>query len=211
MILLQPMVHTRHDTGSVTRVTIKSMGVHEKANFSKEISSVRREPLFLLHSCEDKYNYYKDGVISLMHKRFTNKGVTRHTADKPWVSDYFRCLIRKRQRAFMSGDHCENKALRNETNRASARLKLEFYQNQSLAITDSGSRDWWKNMKKIMGLDGNSKSCIEQLANKNTNGDCTELANKMNDFLMSVSEHLPRLDTRHAIFTVNCLMHTVLV
>ena len=31
MILLQPMVHTGHDSGSVTRVTIKSMGVNEKA------------------------------------------------------------------------------------------------------------------------------------------------------------------------------------
>ena len=35
-------------------------------------------------------------------------------------------------------------------------------------------------MKKMMGLDVNTKSCIEQLANKTTNGDCTELANKMN-------------------------------
>ena len=33
MILLEPMVHARHDTGSVTRVTIKSMGVNEKAIF----------------------------------------------------------------------------------------------------------------------------------------------------------------------------------
>ena len=103
----------------------------------------------------------------------------------------------------MSGDQCEYKALRNETNRASARLKLDFYQRQILAITESGSRDWWKNMKKIMGLDGNSNSCIEQLANKTTNGDCTELANKMNDFFLSVSEHLPRLDKHHVIFTVN--------
>ena len=203
MILLQPMVHTRHDTGSVTRVTIKSMGVNEKANFSKALSSIRWEPLFLLHTCEEKYNYYKDVVISLMDKCFTNKVVTRHTADKPWVTDYFRCLIRKRQRAFMSGDQCEYKALRNETNRASARLKLEFYQKQIFAITESGSRDWWKNMKKIMGLNVNSNSCIEQLANKTTNGDCTELANKMNDFFLSVSEHLPRLDKHHDIFTVN--------
>ena len=84
----------------------------------------------------------------------------------------------------MSGDQCEYKALRNETNRASARLKLEFYQKQILAITESGSRDWWKNMKKIMGLNVNSNSYIEQLANKPTNGDCTELANKMNDFFL---------------------------
>ena len=102
----------------------------------------------------------------------------------------------------MCGDQCEYKALRNETNRASARLKFEFYQKQSLAIKESGSRDLWKNMKK-MGLDANSNSCIEQLANKTTNGYCTELANKMNDFSLSVREHLPRLDKHHDVFTVN--------
>ena len=124
MILLQPMVHTRHDTGSVTRVTIKSMGINEKVNLSNALSSVRWEPLFFLHTCEEKYNYYKDVVITLMDKCFTNKVVTRHTADKPWFTDYVRCLIRKSHRAFMSGDQCEYIALRNETNRASARLKL---------------------------------------------------------------------------------------
>ena len=60
----------------------------------------------------------------------------------------------------MSGDQCEYKALRNETNMASARLKLEFYQKQIVAITETGSRDWWKNMKKIMGLDGVAISII---------------------------------------------------
>ena len=52
-----------------------------------------------------------------------------------------------------------------------------------------------------MGLDGNSKSCIEQSANKTTNGDSTELVKKkVNDLLLSVSEHLPRLDKHHHIF-----------
>ena len=175
MILLRPMFPTVQGSGSVTRVTIKSMGINEKAKFSTALSAVRWEPLFILQTCEEKYNYYKDVVISLMDTCFTNKEVTRHTADKPWVTDYFRCLIRKRQRAFMSGNKCEYKVLRNKVNRASARLKFEFYQKHILAITESGSRDWWKNMKKIMGLDVNTKSCIEQLANN-----CTELANKMN-------------------------------
>ena len=61
------------------------------------LTPVRWEPLFLLHTCEEKSNY-KDVVISIMNKFFfTNKVVTRHTADKPWVTDYCRCLIRKRQ------------------------------------------------------------------------------------------------------------------
>ena len=37
-------------------------------------------------------------------------------------------------------------------------------------------------MKTIMGLNGNSNSDLEELANKTTNGDCAELANIMNDF-----------------------------
>ena len=52
----------------------------------------------------------------------------------------------------MSGDQCEYKALRNETNRASARLKLEFYQKQMLAIRESGSRDWWREHEEDNGV-----------------------------------------------------------
>ena len=37
-------------------------------------------------------------------------------------------------------------------------------------------------MKKIMRLNGNSNSDLEELANKTTNGDCAELDIIMNDF-----------------------------
>ena len=37
-------------------------------------------------------------------------------------------------------------------------------------------------MKKIMGLNGNSNSDMEELAKKTTDGDFSELANSMNDF-----------------------------
>ena len=61
-------------------------------------------------------------------------------------------------------------------NRESTELKFEFYQKHNiLAISESGSRDWWKNMKKIMGLNRNANSDLEELANKTTNGDCAEL------------------------------------
>ena len=53
-------------------------------------------------------------------------------------------------------------------NRESTKLKCEFYQKHILAISESGSRDWWKNMKKIMGLNGNSNSDMEELAKKTT-------------------------------------------
>ena len=37
-------------------------------------------------------------------------------------------------------------------------------------------------MKQIMGLNGNTKSDMEELANKTTNSDCAELAKMMNVF-----------------------------
>ena len=50
----------------------------------------------------------------------------------------------------MSGNRDEYRVLRNMVNRASSKLKFEFYQKHILATRESGSRDWWKNMKKII-------------------------------------------------------------
>ena len=58
-------------------------------------------------------------------------------------------------------------------------------------------------MKKIMELNGNSNSDMEELAKKTTDGDFAELANIMSDFFLSVSDHLPRLDKDDNVFTVH--------
>ncbi|KAK2173191.1 hypothetical protein NP493_893g00004 [Ridgeia piscesae] len=58
-------------------------------------------------------------------------------------------------------------------------------------------------MKIIMGLKTNGKSCIQGLANKIMDGDCGLLANTMNDFFVSVSDHLPRLNKSNKVVDVN--------
>ena len=92
-------------TGSTQQVTVRCMGHNEKATFSRELSAVRWEPLYLLQSCDDQFRYYQEVMDTLMDHCFPYKTVTRHTDDKPWVTDSFRQLVRKRQRARMSGDH----------------------------------------------------------------------------------------------------------
>ena len=47
-------------------------------------------------------------------------------------------------------------------------------------------------MKKIMGQKTTDKSNVQSLANKTTDGNVELLASKMNDFFVSVSEHLTR-------------------
>ena len=121
--------------GNVTRVTVKCMGPSEKAAFAMGVASIRWEPLFRLTTCEEKYSYYQTIVNSLMEHCFPIKTVTRHVADKPWITDMFRNLIRKRQRAYKSGNRDEYRVLRNMVNRESTKLKFEFYQKHILAIS----------------------------------------------------------------------------
>ena len=203
MILFKPKVKSQCDKGHVTRVTIKCMGVNEKENFASALSKIRWEPLYRRRSCEEKYVYYHTIIAELMKMCFPSKCVTRHTADKPWITDSFRLLIRKRQKAYMCGDLQQYRVLRNKVNRVAVKLKFDFYQQNIEAMTNSGSRVWWKHMKKLMGLDVNSNTCIQSLANKTTDGDCCILANKMNYFFLSVTEHLPRSEYDDQVFTLN--------
>ena len=47
----------------------------------------------------------------------------------------------------MKGDIIEPRSLRNQVNRATAKLKFEFYQTRIEAMHESGTKNWWENMK----------------------------------------------------------------
>ena len=175
------------------------MGPNEKATFNMALSAIKCEPLFRLHSCANQYSYYQTVICNLMEICLPTKIVTRHTADKPWVTDSFRDLVRKRH---MSGDLNQAKILSNKVNRAALKLQYNFYQTEIASMHESGSHDWWKHMK-TMGLKTNGNSCMQSVANKTTYADCCLLANTMNHFFLSVSDHLPRLNKSHKVFAFN--------
>ncbi len=135
--------------------------------------------------------YYQTVIDKLIEICFPSKVVTRHTGDKPWITEAYRLLIRKRQRAHMRGDIFEVRSLRNQVKRATVKLKFEFYHTRIEATHKSGTQNWWKNMKTLMGQKTTDKSNVQRLASK------------MNDFFVSVSEHLPRLDRNNEAFDVD--------
>ena len=58
-------------------------------------------------------------------------------------------------------------------------------------------------MNKLMGQKTIDTSNVQSLANKTTDVNVELLASKMNDFFVSVSEHLPRLDRNNEAFYVD--------
>ena len=103
----------------------------------------------------------------------------------------------------MRGDIVEARSLRNQVNRATVKLKCEFYYTRIEAMHESGTQNWWKNMKKLMGKKNPDKSNVQSLAIKTTDGNVELLTSKMNYFFVSVSEHLPRLDRNNEAFDVD--------
>ena len=65
----------------------------------------------------------------------------------------------------MSGHFAQEKILRNKVNRAATKLRYDLYQKHVTALRDAGSHDWWKTMKKRMGIETNDSSNMQGLAN----------------------------------------------
>ena len=132
------------------------------------------------------------------------KVVSRQTGEKPLITDGYRLLIRKRQHAHMRGNMVEARSLRNQVNRATAKPKFKFYHARIEALHESGTQNWWENMKKLMGKKTTDKSNVQSLANKTTDGNVELQSSNMNDFFVSVSEHLPRLGRNNEAFDIDC-------
>ena len=137
-----------------------------------------------------------------MDIHFPYKSVTRHTADKPWVTDYFRHLTTQRHCALMSGGIDEARRLR-----SSLTAQGRNCVNDS---TSRISRRWRKrlqttggNTQNLMGAPSSNTNDMHGLANKCTEGDVTQLVNSMNYFVVSVSADLPRLDATHRVFDID--------
>ena len=92
IVLLRPTHGHSLEKGSPVRVTIRCMSSDNRAKFSAMLSVVKWETIFRMRSREEQFTFYQTVIDQLMCRCFPNKVVTRHSADKPWVTDGFRAL-----------------------------------------------------------------------------------------------------------------------
>ena len=140
MVLLKPSSKMTLDAGNMTRMSVKGMVAKERAAFELALSLIKWEPLYRLDSFNEQYVYYQTVIDKLIEICFPSKVVTRHTGDKQCITDGYRVLIRKRQRAHMRGDMVEARHLRNQVNRATAKLRFEFYHTRIEAMYALGPK-----------------------------------------------------------------------
>jgi len=74
--------------------------------------------------------YFYDVITKLLDHYLPVRVVARYSTDKPWVTDEYRRLIRKRQYAWTNNITAEYHRLRNAVNRLSRNLRQRFYEKK---------------------------------------------------------------------------------
>ena len=100
------------------------------------------EYMYTLPTCEEQFNTFQETMDYLLGTCFPNKTVSRHSTDKPWITDGIRHLFRQRQRIRVSGDMEQAIRLRNLVNRTAPKLRHQFYQSKIATLEESSTRDW---------------------------------------------------------------------
>jgi len=116
--------------------------------------------------------------------------VTKWSTDKPWVTPKFRELVISRQKAFLSGDLVRYHRLRNSTQRLAAKLRKSYFTSQVEQLHSSDPRQWWSKTKRIL-----KREDPNPLVNLDYLGHPGQLPEYINDFFVSVSVHLPKVDS----------------
>ena len=58
-----------------------------------------------MNSCQEMTNYVYRVILTLLDQYLPAVPHYIHSSDKPWVTPQFRQLIKRRQRAFLSGQN----------------------------------------------------------------------------------------------------------
>ena len=154
---------------------------HELANF--DWSYLEQEI-----NVDAKALYFNNCIKSLLDTYLPIRVARRHTADKPWITDEFRRLIRCRQYAWTNGEAARYRSLRNKVNRLAKQLRQRFYQKRIQDLRSSNPLNWWRETKKLTGQ--STKCQLTPLVNGEAGGDIQTLANLISDSLLKVSSDL---------------------
>lgn len=153
------------------------------------IRNISWTDLYRMNSCQEMVDCFYSRLSSVINECLPLKKVRIFCNEKPWVTERFRDLIRKRQVAFYQKNFSLYRMFRNKVNRMARTLRKNYYQSQISQLSKSNPRNWWKKTKEIIGVKDKANqfsSLIDGVSNGNTKG----LVRQINNFFGSVCDDL---------------------
>ena len=117
--------------------------------------------------------------------------VRRHTlnCDKPWVTLDFWYLVKRRQRAFLSGQSSLYRNLRNKTQRMAKNLRKKYFEKKIESLHSLDPHSWWTKTKRF--LYSSTSNPLEAMKDGQTD---VAIADVINEFFAGISAGLPPMD-----------------
>lgn len=145
--------------------------------------------LYVMNSCQDMVQYFYSVVLYLLDTYLPVVRRESFSCDKPWVTPEFRQLIKRRQRAFLSGQLSLYRQLRNRTKRTAVTLRKKYFEKKIESLHSLDPHTWWTKIKHF--LNSSNSNHLEGLQNSQPD---VSLADLINDFFVGISAGLPSID-----------------
>ena len=157
-----------------------------------------------LSRVSEKFDLFSQTLLNAIDSYLSLRRLKMCSSDKPWVSNKLRRLIMHRQKALKSlgKDSPLYKELRNKTQVECRSCKRTYYKNKVSNLKDSNSTRWWREIKDLGGLRGNSSDWWQQmLGNEFPSTD--SLCEKFNNFLFDLTSHFSPLQPPDDVATIS--------
>ncbi len=168
--------------------------------FGRWITQKDWNPVLNTSSCEDKFQQFITELKQGVDRYLPQRTVKVHQTDRPWMTNKLKIWIRKRQTAFQR--HGKNSSVykhwRNKIQREIKAAKSHYYKHKVAELGQTNPRKWWKQIKSLMGQDIQQEWHYQFLGD---NGNVKILADRVNDFFLSITENFsplsPLCPTQH--------------
>ena len=157
--------------------------------------------LFKAQSSDEKLNIFTEIIRYGLDTIMPERSIKVHETDKPWMNANLKQLIKRRQKAFSSGDVFLYKLLRNKVNRERKRCRMIYYKNKVQDLQHTKPRDWWREVKQFCGTSKAARRDIRSILRTNTESSDQDLANEIMKAFVSVMDNYTPLSEDVCVLT----------
>jgi hypothetical protein len=157
--------------------------------------------LFKAQSSDEKLNIFTEIIRYGLDTIMPERSIKVHETDKPWMNANLKQLIKRRQKAFSSGDVFLYKLLRNKVNRERKRCRMIYYKNKVQDLQHTKPRDWWREVKQFCGTSKAARRDIRSILRTNTESSDQDLANEIMKASVSVMDNYTPLSEDVCVLT----------
>ena len=202
IILCQPTGVTMKNKPCITVKEVRISDPTYRAMFGEALRNTNWTPIYHLETTEEQYEFFVSKIHSLLDAYLPIKTIKTRSNDRPWITDSFKMLVSKKQRAWHEKRFGLYKYLKNKVNRESKSLQRRFYEQKITEVTSGQPKQLWNVINQVTG-ERKSTDRLQGLCNNLCDGNQLEFVEKIGLSLQSVSDDLTPL-TSDDLIKVDC-------